>query len=310
MIFKEVTSVFRPSRWYRNSFMILGAVLAIGITEQTLQDNLSNIVIAFISLSLMASGNYGINEILDVETDRRHPQKRFRSLASGKVSIRLILLLSIVFYMLSIFIIVSLDKSPLTVSMFLLLISGFFYNVKPFRVKDIPYADFLFEALNNPIRLAVGWYSVVDTNEMPLSFVLGFYAIGVFLMASKSFGELRLFDGLDTKASEYRASLLHYTEKNLLFSMIASISTFSFLFGILSYKYNINLIMMLPLFIVWVVWFFQIAYEDNSIVKDPERIFEKKPFLIFSFSLVVLFVVLLFSDANIMSFLMRPVTGY
>ena len=184
MIFKEVTSVFRPSRWYRNSFMILGAVLAIGITEQTLQDNLSNIVIAFISLSLMASGNYGINEILDVETDRRHPQKRFRSLASGKVSIRLILLLSIVFYMLSIFIIVSLDKSPLTVSMFLLLISGFFYNVKPFRVKDIPYADFLFEALNNPIRLAVGWYSVVDTNEMPLSFVLGFYAIGVFLMAS------------------------------------------------------------------------------------------------------------------------------
>lgn len=309
MIFREVVSVFRPSRWYRNAFMILGAILAIGITEQTLNDNFFNIAIAFISLSLMASGNYGINEILDLDTDRKHPQKKDRSLASGKVSIKLILILSVVFYILSIFIAASLDKTPLMIAVFLLLVSGILYNVKPFRVKDIPYGDFLFEALNNPIRLGIGWFSVVDTNEIPLSFVLGFYAIGVFLMASKRFGELRLFGNLKMDASEYRSSLLHYTEKNLLFSMIASISTFSFLFGILSYKYNINLVALLPFFIVWVVWFFQIAYEDNSIVKDPERIFEKKSFFIFSLTLIVLFVILLFSDSNMANFLMKPVTG-
>jgi len=309
MIIRDVVSVFRPSRWYRNAFMILGAILAIGITEQTLSDNFFHIVIAFISLSLMASGNYGINEILDLDTDRKHPQKKHRSLASGKVSIRLVLILSVVFYVLSILIAASLDKTPLTVAVLLLLVSGILYNVKPFRVKDVPYGDFLFEALNNPIRLGIGWFSVVDTDEIPLSFVLGFYAIGVFLMASKRFGELRLFNRLKMDASEYRSSLFHYTEKNLLFSMIASISTFSFLFGILSYKYNINLVALLPFFIIWIIWFFQISYEDNSIVKDPERIFEKKSFLIFSLSLVILFVILLFSDSNMASFLMRPVTG-
>ena len=42
------------------------------------------------------------------------------------------------------------------------------------------------------------------------------------------------------------------------------------------YDYNIDLIMTVPCIIIWTVWFFDIAYEENTIMKDPERIFEKK----------------------------------
>ena len=309
MILRDIISVFRPSRWYRNSFMLLGAILALGITENSLIERSYEILIAFIALCLVTSGNYGVNEICDIETDRAHPQKKHRSLASGRVSIGLISVLSLLLYIASILIIFSLDKLPLSFSLILLLITGILYNVRPFRLKDYAYLDFLFEALNNPIRLAVGWFAVVNGSQIPSSFLFGFYAIGVFLMASKRFGELRLFEAAEQDGSQYRLSLRHYSEKNLLFSMIAAISTFSFLFGILSYKYNINLVLMLPFFIGWVIWFFELAYEDNSIVKDPERIYEKKSFLVFSLTLVILFIWLLFSDTSFVSILTSKVEG-
>lgn len=306
---RDLLSVFRPARVYRNLFMILGAILALGVTDNNLLESFPTIIVSFISLSLMTSGNYGINEILDLETDRAHPQKKNRSLAAGRISISIVLALSISMYVLSFVVILSLQKIWLTIALLSMFLSGILYNVRPFRVKDYPYMDFLFEALNNPIRLAVGWYSVVNTHEIPSSFIFAFYAIGVFLMASKRFGELRLFNESELNAAEYRASLSYYSEKSLLFSMIASISTFSFMFGVLAFKYNSNLVIMLPFFIVWIVWFFDIAYENNSVVKDPERIFEKKGFLAYSFSLALMFIFLLFSNIELIKFLMQPIGG-
>lgn len=310
MMIKELLGVFRPSRWYRNSFMLLGSILAIGITTHSFGDSISSIIIVFIALSLMTSANYGINEILDIETDRMHPQKKHRALVTGKVKIKTVLTISIILYALSIAIILTLGKTALTISLLLMLLSGIMYNVPPIRVKDIPYLDFLFEALNNPIRLLVGWFAVVESTMIPSSFVLSFYAIGVFLMASKRFGELRLFNNDNDKASSYRKSLSFYSEKDLLFVMIAAISAFSFLFGVLALKYNVDFVILLPMFIGWIIWYFQIAYEDNSIVKDPERIYEKKWFLAYSMILLSLFIFLLLKGKSALLFLEETTTAF
>lgn len=45
---------------------------------------------AFISFSLLASGVYLLNDLLDLESDRTHPLKRGRALASGQTSIPLV----------------------------------------------------------------------------------------------------------------------------------------------------------------------------------------------------------------------------
>jgi 4-hydroxybenzoate polyprenyltransferase len=325
---RETIGVFRPSRWYRNSFMLLGSLLAVAILPDiNLIDYAIPIVLAFISLSLMTSGNYGLNEILDIETDRQHPQKKHRALVTGRVKISTVLVISVILYTLSTLLVLSLNNWPLTIAMLLMLLSGITYNVKPFRTKDIPYLDFLFEALNNPIRLAVGWYAVEGAMEhpftlissavgggsavvssefyIPLGFLVSFYFIGIFLMSSKRFGEIRLFKSskAEQHPGEYRKSLKFYSEQHLLYVMMASIISFSYLFGALSYKYNIDLIILLPIFIVWIIWYFILAFEENSIVKDPERIFEKKGFLFFSVLFISTFAALLIIGKKVFVFL-------
>lgn len=263
------------------------------------------IIISFISLCLIASGNYGINEIVDAETDKYHPEKKKRSIPSGKVSIKLVIALSIFFYLTGFLSILSLNNYMLTFSLFMLFISGILYNIKPFRFKDVPYLDFTFEALNNPIRLMVGWYSVAKPEHLvPASFILGFWFLGIFLMAAKRFGEIRFIKDLKS-AIQYRKSFKYYKEEHLLFSMIAALVSFSYMIGALSFKYSVDLLMILPFIVIWVVWFFHLAYQKNTVVKDPERIFEKKSFIIFSLFTLFLFAYLFFSGNQFFGWFLR-----
>lgn len=124
----------------------------------------------------------------------------------------------------------------LNFSLCLLALSGLFYNVRPFRFMDRPYLDFSFEAINNPIRLMVGWYLLTPAHiPAPASFVLSFWFLGCFLMAAKRFGERRLIPNPQA-ATRYRQSLRFYTEQNLLCAMICSLVAFSFLLGFFCMK--------------------------------------------------------------------------
>ena len=44
-------------------------------------------LIAFLAFCLVASGGYFVNDLLDLGADRRHPTKRDRPLASGRISV-------------------------------------------------------------------------------------------------------------------------------------------------------------------------------------------------------------------------------
>jgi len=304
-LIKILLNVFRPLRWYRNAFVLLGALLALKITEIGISESFVGILCAFISICLVASGNYGINEVLDVEHDAQHPQKKLRSIPSGKISSMPVVIISIILYIAGLSIVLPLRNTMLIISVFLLLLSGILYNVKPLRLKDKPYMDFIAESFNNPIRLLVGWYSVAPSNKLvPSSFILGFWFLGMFLMASKRFGEYRFFKDKDQLA-EYRKSFKHYTEERIIISMIASLSAFMFMLGALCIKYSVDLVLFLPFVIVFIVWFFRLAYEKDTIVKDPERVFEKKLFVLYSVVVCGLFIYLLFSGNQLLGFLLQ-----
>jgi 4-hydroxybenzoate polyprenyltransferase len=284
---RSLRDVFRPLRWYRNLSMLLGALLTIkvsglGWAHALTQPPLRSFLLSLAALCLVASANYGLNEVLDTETDRHHPRKQFRAIPAGRISPRLVLLLSLALYLAGLGIIARLHNPMLTLSLALLALSGFLYNVRPFRLKDRPYLDFSFEALNNPIRLMVGWYSLTPAHiPIPASFVLSFWFLGCFLMAAKRFGELRFLADRQA-AARYRRSLRFYTEERLLSGMICALVAFSFMLGFFCLKYGVDTVLVLPFVLVWTVWFFSLAYQEDTIVKDPERLFEKKGFLGFS----------------------------
>ena len=45
-------------------------------------------VIGFVVLCLLSSGVYTLNDLVDAEADRKHPQKKNRPIASGQISVR------------------------------------------------------------------------------------------------------------------------------------------------------------------------------------------------------------------------------
>lgn len=291
---KNLIDVFRPKRWYRNLTMILGSIIAlkllnIGITTALHPPVITHFVLALMGVCLIASGNYGINEVLDAESDSHHPEKKNRAIPSGRVSAKLVVYLSILWYVLGVGLVALTGNVALIISAILLLISGITYNVVPIRTKDRAYIDFTTEALNNPIRFLIGWYAVTDSHHIfPASFVLGYWFLGVFLMAAKRFGEIRVINN-QQKAGKYRQSLAHYTEEKLLMAMIGALTAFSYMLGALSLKYSVDVILVLPFVVVWVVWFFVIAFEHDTIVISPERIFEKKYFALFSVLTLAIF---------------------
>jgi 4-hydroxybenzoate polyprenyltransferase len=82
---KAVITALRPHQWVKNLLLFIPLILAHKLGDFS---KLSHAVFAFWSFSLCASGIYIINDLLDLESDRRHATKRRRPFASGKLSAR------------------------------------------------------------------------------------------------------------------------------------------------------------------------------------------------------------------------------
>lgn len=75
----------RPKQWLKNLLVVAAPLAAGSLLEGPV---LAGTAIAFVVFCLAASATYLINDIRDVELDRRHPEKRWRPIASGAVQPR------------------------------------------------------------------------------------------------------------------------------------------------------------------------------------------------------------------------------
>ena len=75
----------RPRQYAKNAFIF--APLFFDRQLFVLRSLLLTIM-GFIILCILSSAVYVLNDLVDVESDRNHPQKKYRPIASGKISIR------------------------------------------------------------------------------------------------------------------------------------------------------------------------------------------------------------------------------
>ena len=81
--FQYVLKLIRPHHYVKNLFIFLPIFFAAKITDFSL---LSDVIIAFISFSLIASSIYTLNDYCDIEQDRQHEKKKNRPLVKGVIS--------------------------------------------------------------------------------------------------------------------------------------------------------------------------------------------------------------------------------
>ncbi len=73
----------RPREWTKNLLLFAGLVFS---GHLLVGDAILRAVVAAVAFSLASSGIYIVNDLVDIQRDRRHPVKRYRPLASGRLS--------------------------------------------------------------------------------------------------------------------------------------------------------------------------------------------------------------------------------
>jgi len=73
----------RPKEWIKNVFVFAGLLFS-GKFNQS--HEVLEAFVTFVAFCLISSAGYFVNDLIDVELDRKHPKKRFRPLAAGELS--------------------------------------------------------------------------------------------------------------------------------------------------------------------------------------------------------------------------------
>lgn len=288
--------ICRVDHWFKNVFVLPGVVVAIGIVPDADESGIWwRLIVGLLAVCLIASSNYVINELMDAPYDVHHPTKRFRPVPSGQVNIQVAYVQWIVL-MLAGLGLGALVTWKLVLTLLALWIMGCIYNLPPVRTKDHAYLDVLSEAINNPLRMLVGWYIVTSTVVPPASLLVSYWMIGCYFMAAKRFAEYNDFQRSGDDAARYRRSFAHYSRDRLLVSIMFYASAAMLFFGAFIVRYRLELILSFPLIAVFMAMYLQLALEPDSPVENPEKLYRERPLMFVLVVCVVVMTVLLLVD--------------
>lgn len=238
--------IARPDHSFKNVLMLAGVVLALFYVGTVAEISALTLLLALAATCIVASCNYVLNDTLDAPTDREHPLKRHRAVASGQVLVPLACADWIALGALGLWLAWQVNDSFFLTAV-LLLLMGAIYNLRPIRSKELPYVDVLSESLNNPIRVALGWFVVLPGAVRPVSLLLAFWLAGAFFVASKPFAEYRSSGDPSVAAAE-RGSFAWYDEHRLLVGMFFYGTGAAQFHGVFIVPYHLELLLAVPLF--------------------------------------------------------------
>jgi 4-hydroxybenzoate polyprenyltransferase len=199
---RDYLNALRPPHWIKNVLVFAPLAAVHRFFEAPL---LGRALLALVAFNLCASGLYLLNDLLDLPADRRHPHKKERMLASGRI--RLVHALAMMpILLIGAFAIAGYLSMAFAgvLGLYAALMIGY-----SLRFKDIPLVDVLVLAGGYALRVAAGAVAV----EIRISAWL--LTLCVFLFFSlaliKRYAELVL---LESAASDARAHARGYVSQD------------------------------------------------------------------------------------------------
>jgi len=288
---QNYVSILRVRRYSQNLIIFLGFLIALLVFNVFASSPLiAQAILLFIIYCLISSGNYILNDIVDRSHDKKHPEKKSRLITHGIVKLRNASLIMLFLWLFGLWLGILFFDTIMLIMLLVFIFSGFMYNVKPMRTKDIVFLDVFSEAVNNPLRLIAGWYIVTSTLPS-IAVILFFWFYACIPMSAKRLAELR-FLGKE-KAGEYRVVFQRYTEKNLKNSIIIYTIFSTTMLVWISISSNLLFLAVAALLIIQIYWYFLITLKDNSIVQKPFKIYQERDFTLFSLIIVALALLLI-----------------
>lgn len=184
MMLKNYLQLMRTHQYSKNLFLYMPLFFGLKITDSYI---VIKTTIAALSFCLVSSSVYILNDLFDREDDRKHPEKKERPLASGRVKTRsaLILIVLLLAGGLSLSLLVNIKVS------FLLIIYILFNAAYTMKLKHFVLVDVLIISTGFLIRLSAG--SAAGGIELSSWIVVMTFLLALFLSLAKRRYDLIIF---------------------------------------------------------------------------------------------------------------------
>lgn len=253
---------------------------------------LKNTIIGTIAFCLMSSIVYIINDIFDVEADRKSEKKKHRPIASGEISIKNAIILACILLGISVVLNIYINAGPLAYVIFYgYLIMNILYS---FKLKHIPIVDIVI--LTSGFLLRVLYGSIITGIEISNWLNLTILAFSFYMALGKRRNELVRNGKQSRKVLEY------YNKDFLNNNMYMCVSL-----GIVFYSLwcldidkaggnIINMIWTVPLVII-ICMKYSLNIESNSLGDPVDVILKDKALLLLGIIYVILMIFIIYFGA-------------
>ncbi|MFM2019822.1 MAG: hypothetical protein RL718_403 [Actinomycetota bacterium] len=267
-------NAMRPSHWVKNLLVFLPLLLLGDITAIT-AERVMDLSLLFFAMSLAASGLYLVNDILDTNSDRIHPDKSNRSIASGALAAHMALLVSITLALMAGVLSWSAGGALALGLVAAYALGSYLYSAV---LKKQPLLDIVFLTLLYLSRIFIGASLV----EIPVSFWLAVFAFFAFLsLASvKRLVELRLtLDASSISGSRLLSNRGYLTSDieivqplGIAFAVASQLVLALYIHATFGYQGEVALVPM-SLLLFWTIWMLGIwlDFARGQMDSDPVK---------------------------------------
>ncbi len=266
---KIIFSLLRINQWYKNLLVYLALIFSNLLFDSRL---FLLTTLGLVSLCLISSANYIINDVIDRKKDRDHPEKKLRPVSSGEVRVKTALITALVLGLIS-FIVSYYISGTFLLSVIGLFLITFIYSI---FLKNVLFLDIIIVSINFAVRAISGTF-IISRALSPWLILCPFF-LALFLVVGKRHADLKI---LGEKAVKHKEVLKHYTPE--LTGALIIISTNLLIISYSLYAFlgeHKNLLLTLPFAIYSVFRYVHLVYNGSEIARKPNLVYKDKELIV------------------------------
>jgi 4-hydroxybenzoate polyprenyltransferase len=262
---KALLKTMRPKQWAKNVFLLAALVFDRKLTNV---DAILHTIAGVIIFSMVASVVYIVNDIADVEADRKHPVKRERPIAAGKLPISVAWVSAIVLALIAFPVAIWLSPSFALIAL-LYLVLNLIYSK---WLKHEVLFDIILLASLYVIRVAAGVALINVVRFSPWIYIFTTF-LALLMGTGKRRAELsEIADGPNAQRRVLDGYTLGFLDQLITLASGMTIITYSmYTFSAPNVPENHTMMLTIP-FIIYSIFRYQYLLQVKGIGSAPEEL--------------------------------------
>jgi 4-hydroxybenzoate polyprenyltransferase len=268
---QPLVQTMRPRQWIKNGLLFIPLVFDKQLTNWPA---LARVVLGFVLFCLLSSLVYIINDLVDFEADRNHPQKRLRPIASGRLKVSTARIAAIVLVLIFLIPAIWLSREFALIGLVYLALN-LAYSA---WFKHTPILDVMILASFYVLRVGAG-VTLIEVHQFSPWLYLFTTFLALFLGIGKRRAELYLLaDGANSHRKALEGYTLPLLDQLILIVSSSTIITYSlYTFSGPNLPMNNTMMLTIPFVIYGIFRYLYLVQVKQSGGEPEEVLFTDRP---------------------------------